>query len=262
MSNNVRRAAMVAPLILSIGVPYLMVSDTLAPQRATVTSWFGAGTAPDAHTSIDPSNPGVANDATEQTASTTATDLRQVLRFDITPRWVLENWPHVSTTRAEQNLDGLRVVLVTGTRPQDIAGSLTYYFAKNRQLQRITLQGYTGDDRYLTSIVTQAYHLQSQPTPSASLYVSKWNGRLTSALCLRRMPIIQANDRLHRYEVLLELNRPDYYTGLSPQFAQQLAAIQLGPMASMPTAPPPARSKPKAKETDTRSYLPPLPTPY
>ena len=77
------------------------------------------------------------------TATPVAT-LEGVLRFDITPRWVMDNWPHVSTTRTDGELDGLRVPLITGTRPQDVAGSLTYYFDKQRVVQRIALDGSRG----------------------------------------------------------------------------------------------------------------------
>jgi hypothetical protein len=47
--------------------------------------------------------------------------LAEVLRFDISPDWVMGRFPRVSTVLAELNLDGLRVPLVTGTSPSDLA---------------------------------------------------------------------------------------------------------------------------------------------
>jgi hypothetical protein len=69
------------------------------------------------------------------------------------------------------------VPLVTGTRPDDIAGSLTYYFDKRQQLQRITFEGVVGDERRLVNFVTGQYKLKAEPTLGAGLYVAKWSGR-------------------------------------------------------------------------------------
>ena len=104
-----------------------------------------------------------------------------MLRFDIAPRWVLEHWPYVATTREEGGLDGLRVPLLTGTRPHDVAGSLTYYFDPQQRVQRIALDGVVGDERHLVSVVTRLFPLQPQPAPGVSLFVATWNGKPTSA---------------------------------------------------------------------------------
>ena len=49
--------------------------------------------------------------------------LQEVLRFDISPAWVMQRFPRVSTVLSEVSLDGLRVPLITGTQPYDLAGT-------------------------------------------------------------------------------------------------------------------------------------------
>src|SRR5687767_3347320 len=54
-------------------------------------------------------------------------DLAEVLRFDITPAWLTQRWPRVMNARhAAGSLQAYRVPLVTGAKPTDLAGSLTY----------------------------------------------------------------------------------------------------------------------------------------
>ena len=77
--------------------------------------------------------------------------LAEVLRFDVSPAWVLQRWPRVSTDLAVLQLHGYRVPLVTGTNQNDVAGSLTYYFNPSQQVQQITLRGTTGDPRAIIS---------------------------------------------------------------------------------------------------------------
>ena len=64
--------------------------------------------------------------------------LAEVLRFDVTVAWVMQRWPRVSTGLPYLQLQGYRVPLVTGTTVADLAGSLTYYFNAQQQVQRIT----------------------------------------------------------------------------------------------------------------------------
>ncbi len=72
-------------------------------------------------------------------------DLREVLRFDITPHWVPQKFSRVSTVLADLHFDGLRVPLVSGTEVGDLAGTLTYYFDRYQRLQRVKIHGLTGD---------------------------------------------------------------------------------------------------------------------
>jgi hypothetical protein len=149
-------------------------------------------------------------------------DLSEILRFDISPRWVTSRWARVSTVLSELQLEGLRVPVVTGTNEDDIAGSLTYYFDKQQQVQRIALQGYTGNERKLVALLTEHHGFRAEPTLGAGMYLTRWNGKPTSAMRISHAPVIQAGSPHSRLEVRLEINRPSAYYGLSGEFAELL----------------------------------------
>lgn len=133
-------------------------------------------------------------------------DLREVIRFDIDPAWVRSRWSRVSTTLANLELEGMRVPLVTGTAVDDLHGSLTFYFDRDRRLQRLSFFGYTGDARRLIELVTKYHHLVQQPTIDAGLYVRRWNNRPASVLRISHAPVVRASQPNSQLQVLLELN--------------------------------------------------------
>jgi hypothetical protein len=149
--------------------------------------------------------------------------LGEVIRFDISPGWVTSRWPRVSTVRSESGMTGMRVPLVTGTQLKDIAGSLTYFFDENYRVQRVSFQGYTGDPRPLTMLVTQAFHLQPDRTSDGYLYVARWNGTPTSVMRIRHTAVVRAGSNHTPFEVNMEINRPSYQYRLSRGIQQQLA---------------------------------------
>ena len=144
-------------------------------------------------------------------------DFAEILRFDIAPNWVAARWPRVTATTAELGLEGMRVPAVTGINLDDLAGSLTYYFNQYHQLQRLTFEGYTGDERKLVGLVTKHYGLQQEPTLDAGMYVARWNGQPSSILRIARAPIMTHDSPHSRLHFLLELNRPSMDYGLSDQ---------------------------------------------
>ncbi len=146
----------------------------------------------------------------------------QIFRFDLPPAFVTQNWSRVSATLAELELEGLRVPLVTGTQLDDISGSLTYYYDKNHRLQRIAFQGTSGDYRRLTAFVQKFHHLEAEPTLGAGLFMAKWNGTPKSVLRIRNAPVLRADMPLSRFEIDMEINRPDDNYQLSPEMAQSL----------------------------------------
>ena len=150
-------------------------------------------------------------------------DLRDVLRFDITPDWVARHFTRVSTVLADMQLDGLRVPLVTGTDPQDLAGSVTYYFDHSGRMQRVSLHGFTGDCSRLVDTMQRYYHMAPEPTLDAGVYTVRWNGQPTGLLKVTRAPVMYADATHQRYTVFLELNQPDIRYGLS-HAAQQIVA--------------------------------------
>jgi hypothetical protein len=151
-------------------------------------------------------------------------DLRDVLRFDITPAWVPQRFSRVSTVLAERNMDGLRVALVTGTQPHDLAGTLSYYFDKEQQLRRINVHALTGDPSQLVGLMLQYYHLEPQPSLGGHLYTARWNNRVTSLMQISPAPVMYATALNSRYVVFLELNQPAMPYGLSQEASDLLNA--------------------------------------
>ncbi|HEV3417868.1 MAG TPA: DUF6690 family protein [Pirellulales bacterium] len=134
--------------------------------------------------------------------------LAEALRFDVTSPWILGRWPRVTAGLPDEDLQGYRVALVTGTRDDDLAGSLTYYFNKRQRCQRITFQGTTGDARKLIAYLTERYGFKQQTSndPNLYLYQIRWNGSPLSELHIRPARIVRSNEPLARFEVLLAMN--------------------------------------------------------
>ena len=153
--------------------------------------------------------------------------LRDVLRFDVSPTWVTQNFARVSTVLADTQLDGLRVPLITGTNHTDIAGTLTYYFDHYKRVQRVTVHGVTGDPSRFVAELQHAYQLQQHPSLGGNLYMLKWNGRPTSVVYAALAPVITADAPYARYNVLIELNQPGLAYGLSAE-AKQLIDMGQG----------------------------------
>jgi hypothetical protein len=150
--------------------------------------------------------------------------LTEVLRFDMTPAAIFQKFPRVTTVLAETQLDGLRVPLVTGTNPSDIAGTLTYYFDRYQRLQRVTIHGITGDPTRFLAELQQSYHLQQQPSLGGSLYLLTWNGRPTSLAYVSPAPVIYADSPYSRFNVLIEINQQGLEYGMSAEGQHLLQA--------------------------------------
>ncbi len=136
--------------------------------------------------------------------------LEEVLRFEVDEAWVVRAWPRVSARLAELHLQGFRVPLVTGTRDDDVAGSLTYYFTPQHQLERITLYGNTGDGRRLATLMTAAFGFQPQPTddPKLRLYQVRQGRKVRSELRIWVAEVVDATEPRDRFHVALWLARP------------------------------------------------------
>ena len=154
------------------------------------------------------------------------TDLREVLRFDIAPSWLPQRFARVTTVTSNVRMDGLRVPLITGTRPSDVAGSLTYFFDAAKSLQRIQLHGMTGDPGQLAQLMVQYYHLQVEPSLGGQLLAARWNNRITSVLQIAPAPIIYAGADHSKYVLFLELNQPSNQYGLSDEASEILRNSQ------------------------------------
>lgn len=144
-------------------------------------------------------------------------DLREVLRFDISPDWVTSRFSRVTTVLADTQLEGLRVPIVTGIGPADLAGSITYYFDSSGKLQRVMLHAFTGDASRVIATMTQFYGLQPEPSLDAGVYTRRWNATPVHFLRLTRAPIVYSDALHHKLTVYLELNQPDLRYGISTE---------------------------------------------
>jgi hypothetical protein len=140
----------------------------------------------------------------------TGVKLEEVINFDVTVPWILGHWARVSTILADLNLKGYRVPLVTGTRESDLAGSLTYYFNPQQQLQRITFTGSSGDTRELAALLVARHSFTRELTQDAGLflYTRRAGKQAVSELKIRPVAIVRAGDPRQRFEIDLVMNRP------------------------------------------------------
>jgi len=151
-----------------------------------------------------------AGSASRRTAPTSAERIAEAIRFDATLEWVYQRWDRKSTRLADLDRHAVRVPLVTGTEMSDVAGSLTYYFDAEGQLQQISFRGQTGDPRVLIAMLTSRYHLRAQPPqiPGENLYQTRWNGRTQSELRIKTAPVVSFATPHANFDVQLELIHP------------------------------------------------------
>jgi hypothetical protein len=136
-------------------------------------------------------------------------DLGQYINFAVTPAWVLAQWPRVSASLAEIDLQGYRVPLVTGTQEDDLAGSLSYYFDRDQRVARISFSGSTGDPRQLITLVTGQFGFvqDASEDPAVVVYAVKWNKKAHSELRIRPVRIVRAEDPRNRYDVEMTIRK-------------------------------------------------------
>ncbi len=138
--------------------------------------------------------------------------LAEVLRLDVTVEWVLQRWPRVTTGLPQLQLQGYRVPLVTGTTTADVAGSLTYYFNAQQQVQRITLRGTTGDPSVLASLLTSRYGFARRLTndPGVILYEAvDSSNRPVGSLKIRSAPVVSVSQPRTRFQIELVMDRTE-----------------------------------------------------
>lgn len=167
-------------------------------------------------------------------------DVREILRFDLTPAALPSRFPQVSRVRVDPQLDSYRANFSTGPQPTDLRGIVIYGFDAKGMLQRVQVQATTGDPSLLIQMMAQFYHLQSEPMLGSQLMLSRWNSRITSMLQIQAAEVLYQHDQHHRYQVFLELNQPSLVYSLSPEAQQRLAPLQ-PPPAPPPTAPQPSQ---------------------
>jgi hypothetical protein len=124
------------------------------------------------------------------------------------------------------SLDGLRVPLISGTQPYDVAGSLTYFFDTNKTVRRIQFQGVTGDEGPLMQLMIQHYRLVPERSLGGQLLTMRWNNRVTSFIHIAPAPVVSAQQPNARFAFFMEINKPTDHYGLSQQASQMLMQAQ------------------------------------
>lgn len=137
--------------------------------------------------------------------------LGEILNFQVTQDWIVQRWPQVYTLTNQTDLSGYRVPVVTGESTFDLAGSLTYYFDRDRTLQKIEFHGTTGDPQMLVQLVTTQHGLAREATQSAGkqLYQRIWSGKPVSELRVETAAILSAGAPHRRYHIHLLLARQE-----------------------------------------------------
>jgi hypothetical protein len=194
-------------LAAAVVVPYVLLNKNLSTTASSHWNKIVGSESGDAVQTAWPySSTATATPANFSTASEPV-PLEQVFRFDFSPRTVTDLWPRVSTVLGDTNQMGLRVALITGTQPDDVAGSLTYYFDDHHQVQRITLQGTTGDERRLVQLLTTQHGLQAAPSLRAGLYTLTGADGKQSSLQLIHLPVVRSTTPNNRAELAVDLYR-------------------------------------------------------
>ena len=242
---SARRFLLLVAVLGAVGGPYFLASpenrekftqwvqsfrsdsgdgdDVLSAIYADLQTTSSSALAPHLNVGSDGHPASAAGNSGKKKNGTPAVPLERFLRFDITPAWVIDTWPRVTTRLYDGALEGVRVPVMTGTAVHDLVGSLTYYFDKQLQVQRIVLHGHTGDGRRFVSFVTHYYGLQLEPSLGGWFFTSKWNGKPTSFMHVQHAPVVTEKNRRRRVQVDLELNVPGAPYGVSAELKKLIS---------------------------------------
>jgi hypothetical protein len=208
----IKRSTVLFAVLSAAGVPYL--ASTRLGDAAQETAPLAGEQQPAAADEGQAAAPGAASQEVRISALASSPleiqQLPQVLRFDITVGWILGHWSRVSTSLAELDLNGYRVALVTGTTEGDLAGSLTYYFNTQQQLERITFSGTTGITGPLVSLLASRFQFVGETTddPSRGIYRVRHGRKIKGELQIKPAPIVRRQDGRARFAVNLTIDRP------------------------------------------------------
>lgn len=209
-----RPVLFIAVLLAAVVVPYVALNEQLsASARSQWQRVTNLVTPPPAEPSLDQKLLELVNTAAT-THSQPAVAIEEAFHFEITKAWVAQRWSRISMVHGDLDHLGMRVAWVSGIQPDDVAGSLTYYFDQHHQLQRITFTGQAVEPRRLLAAVIPAFHLQSLPTTDAAHYVSGDRDDPTSEVLVKHLPTIRPGPNEPRVDVSIDLRRGDV---LSPR---------------------------------------------
>lgn len=149
----------------------------------------------------------------------------EYLNFRITPEWIRTRFPRVSVSAGEDELTGLRVPFVSGPRPVDIHGSLTWYFDGGGKLQRITFRGWTGNPGELEEMLTRQFRFSPVRSEATRMWETSSWGKLKGFLRLDYPPVLRKDAPTEQLMVLLEIVNPDSSLAVSEHNRRILEAM-------------------------------------
>jgi hypothetical protein len=124
-----------------------------------------------------------------------------------------------------------------GTQLSALAGSLTYNFNAQGQVEHISFRGRTGDPSQLVQLLTRSYQFQAVNAPAGEhLYQVTDGDGVRSELRLQAEPIIASNQPQQNVTVELEFARP----GSQRFLPSRAPALQLPPAESPVASPEPS----------------------
>jgi hypothetical protein len=215
----------------SIGVPYVTSqTKTAASGDATVASPPAGCTATTAAAAPPVAAPPILPAATAS-AATPATpaapvtlpsprspSAEQALRFDVTKEWVYRSWDRKTTAPTDVGLYAVRVPMVSGTQAASLAGSLTYFFNAQGQVEHISFRGRTGDPSRLVRFLMQSFQLVPVAAPTGEqLYQVADRSGIQSELRIRPESVANSTSPHGSHSVELELARPGSERYLPPR---------------------------------------------
>ena len=150
------------------------LSNLLSSGATWVSSVIGEDSDENDEANSDATKPEV--DSESAAAIPNSLDLTQIFRFDLTPDQVRQGSSRVKVGPPEGKLRAYRLPLVTGTAPQDISGSLAYFF-EGTQTRRITFVGSSADPRPMIEFLRQQFGFQrvSSRNPGIETYSARTN---------------------------------------------------------------------------------------
>lgn len=146
-------------------------------------------------------------------------DIREIIRFDVSPYWVQQRWPRVSAAPvSEEGYQGLRVPLTASGGPLQLSGALTYYFDEKQTVQRIQFLGTTQQPAVIEQLCLQYFQfkkIEDMPGVLAPIHDGQPRGLLKFSL-----PVVLDRNRSMDTKVALEINSTRGTYQLSPLMRQ------------------------------------------
>ncbi len=213
------RPLIIATLVgASVGVPYY-ASHSQHWQNATGSTGIKPAASPAAPLALSPT-PGTVTFANTAMRLDGAqfTSFTQVLRFDVTKEWVYQNWSRKTTGPTDVGLFSIRVPLVMGTQMTALAGSLTYFFNAQGQVEHISFHGRTGDATQLVQWLARYYQFQPvQAATGEQVFQVRSGDGVQSELRTQPEPVMKSSAPQQSIAVELEFARPGSQRLLPPR---------------------------------------------